>query len=773
MISNFFCAPRSVGTTDSIIGWGIIGGDEGHGHGGDLNGESGAKKKYKQNGLSISISTPGHGGSQYAGGWGLRSGSFGYGGVGVTVSSAGGGGGLFGGGSSYVLCGGGGGSGYVHSEPRNVIDVPDDILCVLSPTDYIYKYFLRFGESPDESWEKLMTTALNIFKSQEIARKTKAEDATQPYDDPEYYIDTNITDDTSLDDLSDVYLSTLLSTQYTGFRNGHGKVKMTTVCFAPTGDIVTSDTVYEFRQKPYVYKVLFPGLYRFECYGAEGGLSGGLGGYSRGTFIAKEGDIFTINVGESGKSSSKQTYSSGGGGNAQGTSYGNGGGCSSIMYGEQSSWTAFDKRILIAGGGGGGYGGSPDSLPAGSGGSSSSEGGSSGNTVSQNGKLNTGKKLVLISDLTVCRITLKCDTSYDISEDAKANITLYMDGEPITVVPVSIQGGFNTYVNYFYFDTILPENTTPFYAEVMATIDSNVPIIIPYGGLDLYFFTKTRANDPVIAKQDVFNIYNNIYMSAYNLFKMTRIPIPVYKYSSLLSLIDSFSYNLGIYTDKLSFIDKMIALRTQHVIFNYEPEMRRIFIDTLSILFGVSEVEDLTLRPENTLFEDFVTGLIAYYTINSDKIEPLKAEDTSFLDFISSILTGLEKYEKHTSQSYYTILDVITGLSDFYNEYSKKIKSLNMSFEDVINDLKNLVNEEIKKVAHSDLLFTDILINLRDEIEFASKNSSSSEEFIAKYKTVMKLIDDFLFKQEGSQVKRKNSNKLGMTDKYYFHIEGN
>lgn len=110
------------------------------------------------------------------------------------------------------------------------------------------------------------------------------------------------------------------------------------------------------------------GTYTFEVWGAAGGNdshAGGLGGYSKGSYVLAQGQTINIYVGGVGGSGSNVAGGWNGGGRSG--SYGgsgSGGGASDIRV----NGTALGNRVIVAGGGGGG-GGASNGLPGGGAGS--------------------------------------------------------------------------------------------------------------------------------------------------------------------------------------------------------------------------------------------------------------------------------------------------------------------------------------------------------------------------------------------------------------------
>lgn len=165
---------------------------------------------------------------------------------------------------------------------------------------------------------------------------------------------------------------------------------------------------FDFQNFTY-YKVTVPtsGQYKFEVWGAQGGCSGGAGGYSTGLVQLNSGDTLYVYVGGKGLCSSETSYSLMGGWNGGGFAYkgsyitGSGGGATDIRIQTNSLYS----RAIVAGGGGGysnlGYfsggvgggqlGGSTyDSASYAGGGGTQVNGGISGCNSKGNGKFGLG-----------------------------------------------------------------------------------------------------------------------------------------------------------------------------------------------------------------------------------------------------------------------------------------------------------------------------------------------------------------------------------------------
>ena len=124
----------------------------------------------------------------------------------------------------------------------------------------------------------------------------------------------------------------------------------------------SNETIYDFTYTGnYITWIApFTGDYRLEVWGAEGGLpggssiTGGLGGYTKGTITLTQGDILYICIGGYPGRAKAGGWNGGGNGGTDTSSSvrygGGGGGATDIRVGD----TSLSNRIIIAGGGGGG-----------------------------------------------------------------------------------------------------------------------------------------------------------------------------------------------------------------------------------------------------------------------------------------------------------------------------------------------------------------------------------------------------------------------------------
>ena len=100
--------------------------------------------------------------------------------------------------------------------------------------------------------------------------------------------------------------------------------------------IVVASQEFDYKEEDQIYVVLANGTYIIEAYGAQGGNSGGLGGYVKAEVLLNAGDKLVINTG------GVNGYNGGGGYKTSG--YNPGGGATTVRYN--------NSYIVIAGGGG-------------------------------------------------------------------------------------------------------------------------------------------------------------------------------------------------------------------------------------------------------------------------------------------------------------------------------------------------------------------------------------------------------------------------------------
>ena len=155
-------------------------------------------------------------------------------------------------------------------------------------------------------------------------------------------------------------------------------IEATGVTFTPT---VNNQTTYYVRsvvarESEFIFDYtggvqnveLVPGFYKLECYGAQGGSGGGLGGYSVGYSHFTNSTTLYVCVGGAGANNSGTAYGAGGynGGARGGNGYGSyvaaagGGGATHIAKennrGVLANYNSHREEILIVAGGGGGSG---------------------------------------------------------------------------------------------------------------------------------------------------------------------------------------------------------------------------------------------------------------------------------------------------------------------------------------------------------------------------------------------------------------------------------
>ena len=100
--------------------------------------------------------------------------------------------------------------------------------------------------------------------------------------------------------------------------------------------LIVGDKTYDYKEEEQIHDVQADGVYIIEAYGAQGGNSGGYGGYVKAEVSLKNGDKLYINTG------GINGYNGGGG--YQNSSYYPGGGATTVKYN--------DELILISAGGG-------------------------------------------------------------------------------------------------------------------------------------------------------------------------------------------------------------------------------------------------------------------------------------------------------------------------------------------------------------------------------------------------------------------------------------
>ena len=155
---------------------------------------------------------------------------------------------------------------------------------------------------------------------------------------------------------------------------------------------------------------LIPGIYKLECWGAQGGKNGGYGGYSKGCIQLAEEAILYVNVGGVGNTNGTNAYNGGGKGNG-GNYAGDGGGATHIakLPGILSTLKdSIEDIIIVAGGGGGtsetgniggsggGYLGNAGSGNYRGGGATQTEGGTKGTGTAEVGSFGQGGNAELL-----------------------------------------------------------------------------------------------------------------------------------------------------------------------------------------------------------------------------------------------------------------------------------------------------------------------------------------------------------------------------------------
>lgn len=145
-------------------------------------------------------------------------------------------------------------------------------------------------------------------------------------------------------------------------RTGNGYIRITILSLGyPTDGTI----VVEQPNAGSTSQGLYPGYYKLECWGSQGGnstsYSGGRGGYSVGTLFLKNYKNIFLKAGGYSQSNTNAGYNGGGSGILNGAG---GGGASDIRIGSDSLYS----RVIVAGGGGGAGVTSASANPAGCGG---------------------------------------------------------------------------------------------------------------------------------------------------------------------------------------------------------------------------------------------------------------------------------------------------------------------------------------------------------------------------------------------------------------------
>ena len=314
------------------------------------------------------FSGSGTGGSQTAAGTGQTAGSFGQGGS-SKGDGSGGGGGLYGGGGGLYYRGGGGGSGYIGN--------------TLLTNKVMYCY--NCTESNVESTKTLSTTCHSETPTSNCAKEgngyariTYAGEIKKAGNITVTIVDTVSNKTTTLYAYKGKPIDMPNHSSYDNYRfdgyvitDGKGNItnnKLSAISditiearYSYTGsfqfieyDYVASTT--SLSEPYYTFTAPIAGTYKLEAWGAQGGGTGGTGGYSSGTINLNRNDSLYVYVGGAG---SGITGGYNGGGTALTNGFG-GGGATHIAtsIGKLNTLSSSLNSIIIVAGGGGGKGNS-------------------------------------------------------------------------------------------------------------------------------------------------------------------------------------------------------------------------------------------------------------------------------------------------------------------------------------------------------------------------------------------------------------------------------
>ena len=314
------------------------------------------------------FSGSGTGGSQTAAGTGQTAGSFGQGGS-SKGDGSGGGGGLYGGGGGLHYRGGGGGSGYIGN--------------TLLTNKVMYCY--NCTKSNVESTKTLSTTCHSETPTSNCAKEgngyariTYAGEIKKAGNITVTIVDTVSNKTTTLYAYKGKPIDMPNHSSYDNYRfDGYvitdGKGNITNNKLSATSDI-TIEARYSYTgsfqfieydyvasttslsEPYYTFTAPIAGTYKLEAWGAQGGGTGGTGGYSSGTINLNRNDSLYVYVGGAG---SGITGGYNGGGTALTNGFG-GGGATHIAtsIGKLNTLSSSLNNIIIVAGGGGGKGNS-------------------------------------------------------------------------------------------------------------------------------------------------------------------------------------------------------------------------------------------------------------------------------------------------------------------------------------------------------------------------------------------------------------------------------
>ena len=324
------------------------------------------------------------GGNDFSSGGYMTNGSFGLGGsmLNSVNGFAGGGGGWYGGGGGHA---GGGGSGYVYTS-TTAANYPSG--CLLNSS-----YYLTEAQTIAGNTTFLAPNGTNEtgHSGNGYARITITEMLVHADICPSELMPVTVTVTTAPAPVVEINSACIgtpseltVSNPIDGFlyqwstTSDFSTIEATGVTFTPT---VNNQTTYYVRsvvarESEFIFDYtggvqnveLVPGFYKLECYGAQGGSGGGLGGYSVGYSHFTNSTTLYVCVGGAGANNSGTAYGAGGynGGARGGNGYGSyvaaagGGGATHIAKennrGVLANYNSHREEILIVAGGGGGSG---------------------------------------------------------------------------------------------------------------------------------------------------------------------------------------------------------------------------------------------------------------------------------------------------------------------------------------------------------------------------------------------------------------------------------
>lgn len=445
----------------------------------------------------------GGGGTQASGGSGVHNGLFGFGGNGRGYTSSGGGGGFFGGGSSYIKAGGGGGSCYcwlgepiVEGYMNGVTEYMAEQGIDYNPAFYRGCPFGKYDILGNNDYLNYYRENANFYNGSLSIKQVSVSLLDRTGNLPYFCAKTgfNISGGNGIYTISDDYLGcsdTIDETEIEGNKD------------------------FEYKRGYIDYIVPRTGFYLISGYGAQGGggssredpeddAVGGCGAYAQCCYLLKGGTTLKIEIGQTGGNIKAPVRPQGGGGGAASNGYA-GGGATTVFLIEGDEYS---RLFVAAGGGGAGAGRGWKDPPVGPSGpdtpTDSPEPGPS--DPDDDGSISTGKRMYVISDLSIAHVDITYKCSYDNVEDKTIKVTLYVDGVKRGVVtkPVIAGGGADTWT-FDNFDTWLPPNTTPYWATIEAIVETDLEeMIIPAYGLVIRVETKTRPNDATPLLKKIF-----------------------------------------------------------------------------------------------------------------------------------------------------------------------------------------------------------------------------------------------------------------------------